>query len=811
MRISRLAAVFMLALAAALSFAARLQAAPQSGSVTISPTSFNFGSVTVGGGENSAQFLLTNGTASDITITGVEITPASESYTATTDCPSDLQSQQRCDVYVLFRPVSVGVKNFSLTVSTSVATLTAALTGTGTPSPMVFNPTSLAFGSSVVGVSSTQTSTLTNTSDTGVSVSSIKVFNTNSYTVANNCVPFLDAGASCTVTVTYDPISPGTKNFPITAIDGYGEQTLLLTGTATASPVAVTPSSLSFGTSYVGKASVQSVVIKNVSSTPVTFTSIATTPGKESYTSTNNCPETLKGGATCTVRVTFDPENEGTKNFQLLVTDDVGTQTVALAGTALPSPLILIPGAGVNFGTQPIGYKTSQTVTVKNTFTAPVTISSIGLMPSGAQSYTLNNQCPASLGVGGTCTVTVTFDPVSIGNKYYSLTAVDSIGTQTLPVQGTGAQASLPNLAYSSPVTMGSGGTTPKSLATGDFNGDGKPDFAVANQDTNTIAVFLNKGDGTFAAPVITTVQMSAQNLGTIAAADFNKDGKADLVVSTISGSQADYILISKGDGTFTELPAVPGSFGFISVAIGDLNGDGNLDYVIGGNGTFGYHLGNGDGTFQTLVAIPNVSAPFFGVAIGDFNGDKKPDIATVYPTFAGLGTLLVALGNGDGTFQPYIAQDVDNTYVGAIEAADFNGDGKTDLLFNYPGYAEIGFGDGSGHFGVGTGGYGYGLPVYLNNQSPESDGTISKVADFDRDGLPDVVVGDYALGGLNVVLNAGFGIFPAPVNTSLTLPLAPPLDDIGVADFNGDGVPDIVTCNEQTNQVTVFLSKKPQ
>ncbi len=75
MRISGLAVVFMLALAAALSFAGSTQAAPQSGSVTISPTSFNFGSVTVGGGENSTQFLLTNGTASDITITGVAITP----------------------------------------------------------------------------------------------------------------------------------------------------------------------------------------------------------------------------------------------------------------------------------------------------------------------------------------------------------------------------------------------------------------------------------------------------------------------------------------------------------------------------------------------------------------------------------------------------------------------------------------------------------------------------------------------------------------------------------------------------------------
>ena len=431
---------------------------------------------------------------------------------------------------------------------------------------------------------------------------------------------------------TYDPISAGVKNFAIhVTTDAWGTQTLPLTGTATASPISVVPSSIAFGTVDVGVAASTSVAVKNVSSTPVTFSNIGVTPvGTESYTQTNDCPTTIAADGTCTIKITFDPVSVGVKNYSVSLADNVGTQVVRLTGTAVASPIQFLPANGLFFGTQPIGHSSSQPVIIQNNSAAAVAISRISITPAGSQSYSLTNDCGNSVAAENYCAVTVGFDPVSTGVKNYSLTVVDSAGTQTIPITGTGNQASLPDLAYGAPSVLSAGGMMPVSVVVADFNGDGKLDFAVANENSKSISVFLNDGNGAFASPIITTVETDALNISVIIAADFNKDNKQDLLVSAISGNQADYVLLGKGDGTFTQLAAIPGSSGFVAAAVGDINGDGKLDYVAGGAGTLSYHLGNGDGTFQAVVTMPNINGTFSGVALGDFNGDKKLDIAAV-------------------------------------------------------------------------------------------------------------------------------------------------------------------------------------
>ncbi len=244
----------------------------------------------------------------------------------------------------------------------------------------------------------------------------------------------------------------------------------------------------------------------------------------------------------------------------------------------------------------------------------------------------------------------------------------------------------------------------PISIAVGDFNGDGLMDVAVGvapfypgGAGPTGVYVLFGQANGTLAAPV--KIDGSKFPTG-LAAADLNGDGKADLVVadqgtfSYVGGPQqvngALHVYLGKADGSFTTAvsPTTPAT-NYSAVALGDLNGDGKLDLIVGGNvagntvgsaGTANLYtfLGNGDGSFQAAKTTPTASNYGVGttsIALADFDHDGRLDVA------AGDATAFTAvlLGNGDGTFA--------NTLLalgqrpGALAAADLNGDGFPELI----------------------------------------------------------------------------------------------------------------------------------
>jgi hypothetical protein len=337
-------------------------------------------------------------------------------------------------------------------------------------------------------------------------------------------------------------------------------------------------------------------------------------------------------------------------------------------------------------------------------------------------------------------------------------------------------------------VTYGSGGIGVSSVAVADVNGDGKPDLIVGNQcasncelnGNGVVGVLLGNGDGTFQS--VASYYAGGQGAYSLAVGDLNGDGYQDLVIGN-GGSVG--VLLGNGDGTFQ--PAVTyssGGYGF-SVALGDLNGDGFLDLVVGAysGGSVSVLLGGGDGTFQPAVSYGSGgSGSRLSIAVADVNGDGKPDLLAANGCEYGIPdcNAAVLLGNGDGTFQPaqiYPSQAFYGT--DSIAAVDVNGDGKVDLLISNSIAARA---ESYGTVGVFLG-KGDGTFAPVQNYAINGGGFPAAVAaaDVNGDGKPDLIVSN---GNVAVLLGNGRGGFEGARNYSVDL-----IDDlVAVADADVDG-----------------------
>jgi hypothetical protein len=298
-----------------------------------------------------------------------------------------------------------------------------------------------------------------------------------------------------------------------------------------------------------------------------------------------------------------------------------------------------------------------------------------------------------------------------------------------------------------------------------------------------------------------------------IAVGDVNGDGKLDVVAVGIPSNgnlnSMVGIWLGKGDGTFR--PSViynTGDEGANSVAIGDLNGDGKPDLVVGNSygcatcdtSTLSVLLGNGDGTFQPPVNYSSGGSYVDSVAIADLNGDGIPDlvVANGYQCVGCLnGGVGVLLGNGDGTFQPAASFDSGGYFAASVVIADLNGDGKPDLAVA----------NGAQCHGCGNSE----VSVFLGN----GDGTFQPpasyiwgmygaasiaIADLNGDGKPDLAVAIATMNGnsvgegeVSVLLGNGDGTFQTPVSYKSGGHIA---TSVAIADLNDDGHPDLAVAN---------------
>ncbi|MCB0353138.1 MAG: VCBS repeat-containing protein [Bdellovibrionales bacterium] len=289
-------------------------------------------------------------------------------------------------------------------------------------------------------------------------------------------------------------------------------------------------------------------------------------------------------------------------------------------------------------------------------------------------------------------------------------------------------------------------------------------DASVLLKLSEELARTVGTGEFTGSSDVITVAGLQ------YGSADFDGDGFDDLAVTV--GTSVN-IQLSNGDGTFTSFATVSSGLDSSTVQIvtGDANGDGITDLFTRDGNDLAILLGNGDGTFQTGTTYASGITAIIDLKVGDFDGDGFDDVlATTIPAFKDA----IFLGNGSGTFQgkTTILSDV-GTYGPTL--GDVDGDGDTDILlangtdFDVYGYDETN-----------------GLTVIDTITS--SVGGDALLADVNNDGRTDLIA--ISDGVVGVRFGNGDGTFQTEISAATdTLSSR---DNIGIGDFNGDGILDI-------------------
>ncbi|MGK2955984.1 MAG: FG-GAP-like repeat-containing protein [Solirubrobacterales bacterium] len=329
-------------------------------------------------------------------------------------------------------------------------------------------------------------------------------------------------------------------------------------------------------------------------------------------------------------------------------------------------------------------------------------------------------------------------------------------------------------------------GNFPYTAASADFNGDGKQDLVSANFNSNNVSVRLGDGIGGFGAAATFA---TGNGPYWVTPGDYNGDGKKDIATANLNAGTVS-ILLGNGAGGFggpTNFAAGPVPIGMAS---SDFNGDGKTDLVAASNSnSITVLFGNGLGGFAPPVNYATATSIGYAVTTADFNGDGNQDIASANVISSGVSILL---GDGAAGFSP-ATNIAFGTGLNAITAADFNSDGDPDLAVADTGsnVVRVLLGNGSGGFGV---------PVSFATGAGTNSITS---ADFNGDGDLDLVTANISSDTVSILLGNGAGSFAAASNFSF--PGVP--FHVTVADFNGDGAPDLATTVLGTNSIAVRLN----
>ncbi|GEJ56690.1 choice-of-anchor D domain-containing protein [Anaeromyxobacter diazotrophicus] len=457
---------------------------------SVSPLTLSFGNQLVNVTSAAQAVTLTNTGTLPLTVTGLALAGTNPGdFAQTSTCPvapATLAAGAACTVSVTFRPSALAARGARLTVSTDdpiTPVVTVTLDGTGIAPLLTVNPNALAFVNQLVtnppAAGAAQTVTLTNGGTAPVASLAAGLSGGNAaefQVVSSSCGTTLAAGGSCTVAVAFAPATSGAKaaSLVITGTDGVNPipaQAVALTGTDVAPVAGLAPNPLTFAAQTLNTPSApQTLTLSNTGTAPLTVSGIT---ASGDFSQTSSCA-TVAAGASCAITVTFTPTATGTRSGTVTVTSsDPVNPTLTAAVNGMGTAISLSPSV-LAFGTQLVGTTSaSRSVTLINTGTTALAITSVGVSGANAADYAVTNNCAASLSAGRSCTLGVRFTPAAVGPSTATLSVVtsDPAGPATVALSGTGgvpvAAVAPTSLAFTSAMNVTSAAQTVTVTNTG--------------------------------------------------------------------------------------------------------------------------------------------------------------------------------------------------------------------------------------------------------------------------------------------------------------------------------------------------------
>jgi Abnormal spindle-like microcephaly-assoc'd, ASPM-SPD-2-Hydin len=541
-----------------------------SGSGVLSPSAspISFGNVAVG--SNSTQSLsITNTGTSAVNVTAATISGSGFTITGG-NLATSIGVGQSVTAQIQFAPTSSGAASGTLTVTSDASNspLMISLSGTGTQPGLSISPASLSFGNVTVGQSSSQAVTLTNTGNSNLMISQATVSGAGFSTSGLTLPATLSSGQNISMNVQFAPTVAGgaTGSIILTDTAPNSPQTISLAGSGVASNATLTlnPGSIAFGSVVVGSNSSQTVTITNTGTSSATITQVAASGSGFSVTGIT-VPVTLGAGQNTTFSAVFDPTTAGNASGTIAVTSSSTDPTVALTGTGTQGALSANP-ASINFGSLLIGSSGTVPVTLTNSGTASVTISSDNV--SGAAFSISGLTTPLTLNAGQNTSFNAKFSPTASGSVSGSISITSNAPGSPLAISLSGSgTATQPQLTISpSSVAFGSVnvGSNASQIITLTNPGNGALTVSAASASGTgfsmsglSLPVTINPGSNTtFTAQFAPTTAGSAS--GSIS------------ITSNAPGSPAAIPL--SGTGLQAQISANPTSVAFGNVTDGNTN-----------------------------------------------------------------------------------------------------------------------------------------------------------------------------------------------------------------------------------------------